>query len=310
MNHQDVLLQEIRKIIGPLVSLNDEIAKVLQISYDAAHRRVALKSKFTIDETVNLCKHYSISMDKLVYFKEQIVMEKTKIIKNKSDFSAYFEKTNELIAPLNAAETTIYYAAKDIPMKYAAANSLFSKFKFYIWFTLLNNEQNTNFEQFTLPESFNTQPIKHFFDQATIIEIWNDTTITSSLQQLFYFYEAGMIEIKNALLILNDILQIIQNIEANCESNSDKYLLYFNELQILNNAALFVAPNKTLFFLPYNALGYFATSDRKTCLEQHEYYKNLLSNSKLLNQSGKRDRKLFFSKMYQKIDVYSSKIND
>ena len=50
MNNQELLLKEIRKLIS--TSLNDEISAILNISYDAAHRRVSGKSKFSIDETL------------------------------------------------------------------------------------------------------------------------------------------------------------------------------------------------------------------------------------------------------------------
>ena len=77
MSNQDVLLNQIRKQLLEKESINDEIASVLNISYDAAHRRVSGKSKFSIDETVQLCNNYNISMDKLFFQKEKIIVEKT-----------------------------------------------------------------------------------------------------------------------------------------------------------------------------------------------------------------------------------------
>ena len=62
MNNQELLLKSIRKQLSA-TSLNDEIATVLNISYDAAHRRVSGKSKFSIEETVALANHYNISLD-------------------------------------------------------------------------------------------------------------------------------------------------------------------------------------------------------------------------------------------------------
>ena len=52
MNYQEILLKEIRQIIGSETSINEAISNVLQISYDAAHRRISMKSKFSIEETV------------------------------------------------------------------------------------------------------------------------------------------------------------------------------------------------------------------------------------------------------------------
>ena len=54
MKHQELLLQEVRKYLSDEQSIIEEIAGILGISYDASHRRVAMKSKFSIEETVKL----------------------------------------------------------------------------------------------------------------------------------------------------------------------------------------------------------------------------------------------------------------
>jgi len=312
MIHQKILLSTIRRLLPKNISLNDEIAKVLDISYDAAHRRISLKSKFSIEETILLCKHYALSMDTLFCDKNHLIVEKTKKIETLLDFKDYFEKTNQVASSINPSETTIYYAAKDIPMNYAVSGTLFSKFKFFIWYTLLKKEETARFEDFAFEETVidSNNYLKKFFENSKRIEIWNDTTINSSLQQISYFFEAGLLNYNNAILIIEDLNKIIKEIEKKCESNTENFQLYFNELLILNNAALFSSKNKSAFFLPYNALGYFVTSDNKTCQEQQEYLSNQLENSKSLNQSGKKDRRIFFNKMYQKIEFHKIKIEN
>lgn len=312
MGVQELLLKTIRNQIAKNCSLNDEIAKILDISYDAAHRRISLKSKFSIEETVMLCRYFSISMDNLFFGENHLIVEKTNQIKKLIDFKDYFEKTNQILSTFNPNETTLYYAAKDIPMNYAVTGTVFSKFKFFIWFNLLNKEQTASFEGFAFEESILNQNngLKSFFEHTKRIEIWNDTTLNSSLQQVNYFFEAGLLNYKNAIQIIEDITEIIKNIELKCEQNTEKFQLYYNELLILNNAALFTSTEKSAFFLPYNALGYYVTSDKKTCQEQQQYILNQLTNSKSLNQSGKKDRIIFFKKMHQKIDFYKIKIEN
>ncbi|MFD2909992.1 hypothetical protein ACFSX9_14755 [Flavobacterium ardleyense] len=312
MNPQEILLNKLRNLIPKNISLNEEIAKVLDISYDAAHRRISLKSKFSIDETVKLCQHYAISLDRLFGNKENLIIEKTKKIETLKDFKSYFETTKGLLSELKPEETTVYYAAKDIPMNYAAAGSLYSKFKFYVWYNLLTKQQTINFESFIFEESvfIDHTDLKHFFNSTKRIEIWNDTTINSSLQQLFYFFESGLLHYKNALHILEDLNLIIENMEQKCEIDSPEFQMYYNELLILNNSVLFTSKPKSIFFLPYDALGYYATRDIKACEEQREYIENQLLNSKSLNKSGKKDRKIFFNRIYQKIEFYRNKIEN
>jgi hypothetical protein len=251
-------------------------------------------------------------MDTLFGDKNYLLVEKTKKIETLSDFKDYFRKTNEVLSHMDTQETTIYYAAKDIPMNYTVSGTLFSKFKFFIWFNLLNKKQSSSFEKFTFEESVlnENNNLKTFFENTKRIEIWNDTTINSSLQQVNYFFEAGLLNYYNALLILKDIAEIINSIEKKCELDTHNFQLYYNELLILNNSALFTSKEKSAFFLPYNALGYYVTSDLKTCKEQEQYITNQISNSKSLNQSGKKDRKIFFNKMHQKIEFHKQKIEN
>jgi hypothetical protein len=312
MKSQEILLSTIRNLIPKNISLNEEIARILDISYDAAHRRISMKSKFSIEETVTLCDYFSLSMDSLFRNKGQLIIEKTKEITTLTDFKDYFEKTNQILTTLNPKETTVYYAAKDIPMNYAVSGTLFSKFKFFIWFNLLNKEQKSSFEEFAFDESVlgGNNNLKTFFENSKRVEIWNDTTINSSLQQINYFFEAGLLTYNNAIYILEDLTEIIKTIEKKCELDTDDFQLYYNELLILNNSALFNSKEKSAFFLPYNALGYYVTSDKNTCEEQKQYIVNQLYNSKSLNQSGKKDRKIFFFKMHQKIQFYKAKIEN
>jgi hypothetical protein len=312
MKNQNLLLNAIRNQLKNGISIIDEVADILNISYDAAHRRISNKSKFSIDEIILISKHYKISLDQLFNQKESLIVEKTKKIEKLNDFKAYFEKTNQILNELNPKETTLYYAAKDIPMNYAVAGTLFSKFKFYIWLNLLNKEETSSFENFRFEETIlnDNNTLKHFFDNSKTHEVWNDTTINSSLQQVYYFFEAGLINYNNALNIINDIKCIIDSIELKCESNTTSFQLYYNELLILNNSALFISKDKSAFFLPYNALGYYVTNDKTTCKEQEQYILNQLHNSKSLNQSGRKDRKVFFNRMHQKIDFYKTKIEN
>ena len=98
--------------------------------------------------------------------------------------------------------------------------------------------------------------------------------------------------------------------EQKCEIDSPEFQMYYNELLLLNNSVLFTSKSKSLFFLPYDALGYYATRDIKACEEQREYIENQLINSKSLNKSGRKDRKIFFNRIYQKIDFYQNKIEN
>ncbi len=311
MDNQEVLLKNIRKRLSQNESINDVIASVLNISYDAAHRRVSGKSKFSIDEAIQLAHHYNISLDNLFFQKGKIIIEKTIEIKTLSEMLEYFKKSTENIQYLTQNPNTIlYYSAKDIPLFYFMDVSLLSKFKAYVWLSLLNpNTNKTTFENFVIDESFmeTMEKAKGVYEKVNAKEVWNDTTINSSLQQILYFYEAGLLSIKSANVLFTDLKRIINNIKEKC--NNERFSIYYNELILLNNNLLFDNDGKLTLFVPYTLLGYFITDNEESCQNVSQFFKQQITNSKALNQAGIKDQNLFFNKAIRKIDYYKEQLN-
>ncbi len=312
MKAQELLLKTIRNMLPKESSLNEELAKVLDISYDAAHRRVSGKTKFSIEETVQLCTHYAIAMDNLFKKEEKFVLEKTKTIHSVSDFRLYLEKSALLLNSFKNNDSTVYYSAKDIPLHYTIGGSILSKFKIYVWLNILTAEQNLSFENFKIEESLlqESSALISIFENVNRIEIWNDTTINSSLQQLFYFYEAGLLLYENALMILEDIKTIILSVENKVQKSDSNFELFYNELLVLNNTVLFTHEKKSSFFIPHNMLSYYVNTDKTSCNEEKTFILNQLKNSKSISKAGKKDQKIFFNRMYQKIEFYRTKIEN
>lgn len=313
MKYQELLLQEIRKCLSIDQSIIEELAGILGISYDASHRRVALKSKFSIEETVTLCRYFSISFDALLGDKSKVLTDKTLPIKSLTDFKNYFEQSAAHLEKYQGKTTTMYYSAKDIPLFYTIGGTLLSKFKLYVWTQLLAKQnKQTSFENFTLNVSLLevTSQLKSVYESVSVVEIWNDTTINSSLQQIYYFFESGLITHETALLLLTEVDKIVAAVEAKTNRNSEHHKLYYNELLILNNTVLVSSEHRKSLFVPYNMVGYFITENKATCLEAEYFFENQVYNSKLLQSSGKRDRNLFFNRMYQKIEFYRNKVNN
>jgi len=314
MDNQDILLKAIRQKLEKSISMIEEIAVVLDISYDAAHRRVSQKSKFSIEETITLCRHYNLSMDFLFTDSSKVIVEKTAEIRTMADMEAYFRHSAQNISSfLNYPEAKMYYSAKDIPLFYTIGGTLLSKFKLYVWLNLLAGSQNQDtFESFTVDHSLleHSQKLKAVYENVEVHEVWNDTTINSSLQQVYYFFQSGLLSLANARLLCDDIKSILQSAEDRCCKEGSRFNLYYNELLILNNNVLLSAPQKQSLFVPYTMLGYFITNDAATCNNALEFFRHQSKNSKSLNQSGTRDRKLFFNRGHQKIDFYLQKMEN
>lgn len=312
MINQDLLLKAIRTQLKGKNSINEEIAGILNISYDASHRRVSGKSRFSIEETVKLANHYKISLDALFANKDNVIVEKTIEITSLKDMLEYLKKSANNIAELTKApESVLYYSAKDIPLFYFMDGTILSKFKAYVWLAFLNQKQQTvSFENFIIDESFleHMRKSKAVYEKVNVKEVWNDTTINSSLQQILYFYEAGLLNFKNAVALYNDLKRILNLIKEKC--NSPNFSIYYNEIILLNNNMLIESNDKLTMFIPYTLLGYFITSNPESCSNVHRFFNQQIENSKPLNQSGIKDQSQFFNRAFRKIDYYMDQLNN
>jgi hypothetical protein len=307
--HQERLLKEIRKKIGDR-SLNDEIANILGISYDAAHRRTSLKAKFSFEEALELARHYQISLNQFITSDHQILVQKTSAVTETGDLQSFFQNNLNIFENLPLSdEMTIYYSAKDIPFFYTLSDTLLSRFKIYVWMNLLNAKQVfIPFLQFSPPHfETNTKELRKKYEEQNVVELWNDMTVSSIVHQILFYYETGLLQKNEGKIILKEVKELIEYIEQKTESNP-KFRLYENELMHLSNDIFFHHPKQSLFALPSNMFGYILINDAKTCDETLNYFEHQIKNSKSLNTSGNRDRKKFFNKMYEQIENLNKKL--
>ena len=307
--YQELLLKQIRSKIGEK-SLNDEIANVLNISYDAAHRRTSMKSKFSLEESLQLAKFYNISLDKFLENESNLLVKKTKAVNKTEDLHSFFDNSLDILSSITFSEdSVIYYSAKDIPFFYTVSDTLLSRFKIYVWMNLLNSKQVfVPFQDFQ-PQPFNskTKILREIYEEQNVVELWNDMTISSILLQISFYFEIGLLKKEDAVNILSELDDLIHYIENKTETNS-RFQIYQNELVHLSNDIFINNGQQSTLAIPCNMFGYLLTNDAKTCKETLNYFEHQIKNCKSLNTAGNRDRKLFFNRMYQQIENLKQKL--
>lgn len=308
--YQELLLKQIRSKIGDK-SLNDEIANVLNISYDASHRRTSMKSKFSLEESLVLAKFYNISLDSFMESDNQIIAKKTKPIRTVTDLLNYFDDALHLLNDFKInKETEVYYSAKDIPFFYTISDSILSRFKLFVWMNLLNEKDFMQpFDDFKLERySDKSEDLKNLYENLNVTEIWNNTTISSILNQVLFYSEIEILSKETAKLILEELKILIKSIEKKAENENKNFHIYAHDILILNNSILFKNEEKSSLFVPYNMFGYMMTDDQSTCDDALNFFQHQIKNSTSLSFSGQRDRKKFFNSMLERIESLKNSI--
>lgn len=308
------------------ISFVEEISSVLDIGYDAAYRRINLKTNLTLEESVLLAKHFNVSLNKLfeVGSENTLLVEKSPPINNLENLELYFDRSIENLFPLiKLKSATIIYSAKDIPLFHTLKYSFLTQFKMFIWIKFNNKEMIKNkitFDEFakTIPKTLlqKAKKLSEAYRSINIIEFWNDNSINCILEQIIYLFESQLLTKDIALKICDDMVDIIKDVEKqtiqqsiiNSETNAS-YNLYKSDLLTMSNIIMVKTAFKKTFFIPFTVLEYFKVEHQETCEIMNAFFDIQMTNSKLLAHTGEKDRNLFFNKMHQKINKLKNAIN-
>lgn len=311
---QTLLLEAILEITGPKVSINDIIAEALDISYDAAHRRTSGKSKLSFYEAVLLARKFNISLDKLstIATKNVIVVEKTQGISNEEDLEMYFKSSASSLRVLTQVDGEIVYSAKDIPLFYLLQGDILTRFKIYVWLKLLDPSfTSKTFTNYQPPLSLlqAAKDLGGVYANVPIKEIWDVTTINSTLKQIHFYFEAGLLTITDAVALCKNLSTLIHKILGEIRQSTSKLCIYYNELLLMNNQVLVRTTAGDALYIPFTMLSYFLCQDRETTKQAVTYFNKQIKHSKRLNEIGEKEQNRFANKMLQKINALENIIS-
>ncbi len=311
--NQDKLLLKISQLTDENKSLIDVVSESLDISYASAQRRVSGNAKLSIEEAVKLAKDFRLSIDNVYKIGDQdiIPFHKTQITTNIKDFINYFSgfcQQLDIIATIE--NTSIIYATKDLAVTCTFESDFLSKFKIFVWQKLLNPSfKDKLFTNFEIPAALKKayREMGEKYDETDVTEIWDITTLNSTLKQIHYYLSVNQLTNYDALIICKELRKTIKRLKEKAYPES-KFRLYYNELIVMGNQIFFDSPLGSALYIQNTAMNFFKTSDPDACFHTREYLNTLLENSKLLNVGNEKEKSIFFNKLFSKIDSLENNI--
>ena len=306
-------------------SFVEEIASVLDIGYDAAYRRVNSKTNISLEEGVILARHYKKTMKKLFEVGNQntIISELSPQPNNVTALELFLKTSLDNIQAISRVKgSEMLYSAKDIPLFHTLNDSILTRYKMYVWLKDINEEMaqsKITFDDWkdTIPDSLleTSFDLANVYKHVNITAIWNETTLTGTLQQVLYYFETGLVSTEMALKVCEDINKVVDRVEqqtiqqslSGAQSNI-YYHLYRCDLHTLHNTIMVSSKYGKMFFQPFTVLTYFKVDHPATCELLYDFFQKMMRNSKLLATAGERDRTLFFNKIHQKINTAIARI--
>lgn len=310
---QRLFIEAIRQKIPSNISIVDEVAAILGISYDAAYRRLSKKVHFSLQESVQLAKHLNISLNKLydVGKPNEYIVQSSEDIKSIEDFNTYLINVNKELRPLKGnPDDWILFSARELPMYYYFINPVLRKYKAFQWFYLLNItpvNKSILYKDFVVPEYIlkNMEDLGDTYQQINLTEIWSYGAIDNALHQILYLFKMQLLDMKQAVNIVQSIQEVIESIEIQTQykdpDNSRKHALYYNEMNIMDNSTLIKHKGKIRLGHPYALLRYFLIDDPAACIEQEKYIKEQMKHAICISNTSQKEHAIFFNNNYKKL---------
>ncbi len=306
MNYQELVLLRFRESETHHKSFTQHLADTLEISYDAAYRRIQGKAKLDVSEAMQLAKAGQFSLDDIMTAgsNSTALGKATAAIDSMESLSNYLETMEHHLKTAGKNDVQWLYSAKDIPIFHHFNDTALCRFKIYVWMQLLSKDmQWKRFDTFHLPLHIKEQLKRNrsLFEQVNRVEIWNDTSISSSLQQIDYYHEAGFIDHHIALELCKNLSQLINDVESRL---GDGYEIYYHELLIMsNNSLLYKKEEPKAAFVTMTMLGYLQFTGASILNRMHDFYQHQLTQATAISKASVKERAVFFNKMRQKINA-------
>lgn len=323
-------LNRIKDLIPTNTSIVSELSDLLDISTDSMYRRLRGETSLTFDEVVTLCNHFNISFDSFINFGSgHVTFKYTLMEKGKDSFKKYLISIrNDLKVVRASNQKLLTYACEDIPIFHNISSRKIASFKMLYWMKAILNLpelEHVKYDPSLVSEDLVKlgEEIYNLYCEIPSIEIWTDTTITSTVKQIELFWASGAFNSKEDTIgVIEALRETIKKIQKQAEIGSkvvndnmneefeNNYSLYLSELEVTNNCVLVKHGDSKTVYLGHFSFNTMNTTHATYCQETEDWLNNIIRKSTLISKVAEKNRYQFFNGMYSYLDNVIEKINN
>jgi len=320
--NQIILFDLIQKELSANLSLVNVISDLLDISADAAYRRIRGVKPIDFEEAVKLCRHFQISMDSFANITRKNKIQCNYLPLNLSDFNGYMIYMQTLSANIERIKTSpkgqIILSALDIPVFNMLAYKELTFFKIFSWYKNVYGF-SAGYDEFV--EGLNTDELLKLYEKIVkdyqlipSTEIWTSNTIDTFLRLLSYHYETGSFNDEKFPLFLCeqllDMMTTLQNwTEKGTKGSQDVPLnFYVSETDLEGTFIILKQQEKTSCILKLYTINSLSTTDELFCQETENWLNNAAQRATLISGASAKTRYKFFNDQRQKIRFLIEKL--
>ena len=323
--HQKMLFELIRTLAPKNQVLVDIISDLLNISTDAAYRRIRSEKTLDLNETIFLCRHFKISMDALADIAGEHNFIRCQYnsldLSNKKNYLTYLQNLLDNLEEVRATpDGEMICTAVDVPAFNYLAYKELTYFRLYTWSADVYGFTGS-FEEFVqqwdCAEAFDYYAkIVKTYQRCPSTEIWTDYTINMALRFLDYHYEMRHFDHQHTPVVLcEQLLDMTDAIHSRAAKgvkgvHGTPLKFYISETDLNNNFVLFKKNGATNCTIKLFTINHFYISDQRFCVETEKWLNTAIQRATLVSGSSEKQRRQFFDRQRQKITALKDKLSN
>jgi hypothetical protein len=318
---QDHLFLHIKEMLPQPVSLADAVSDILHVSIDSAYRRIRGETPLVLEEAALLCKHFNLSLDRLMALKpDDVLLRNVRIRNDGFSYRQYLQAMHQQMTALaGLQQKEIIYMSKDIPIFHNFYFKPLIAFRYFFW--MKTHLSHPDFEKLVfdfdlLPadiEKLSTDRVRTYCSIPST-EMWNTESINSTISQIEFSKDSGHFKSASDLKMIYEALETtIHHIKDQAEHGykfmpgedpsryNQNLKFFFNRVALGDNTVMSIANSVKTAFINYGHLNYLETHDENFCNELYHDFENLIRRSTQISHSSERQRNIFFNILLTKI---------
>ena len=317
-----MLFTLIQKTLSPNLNMVNVISELLNVSNDAAYRRIRGDKPIDLEEAVVLCHHFNISLDLLAKITDEKNIQCLYSPIDLRDLNGYIAYLHDLAASIEsvrmAPDGEILFTAVDIPIfNYSAFREL-TFFKLFSWSKSAYGFTG-NYSDFV--QDLDDTELLRCYDQISknyllcpSTEIWTDYTIDRILKLIFHHYEMGHFDGEDfPLLICGQLLELMNTFYNWTETGvkgatETPFKFYVSDVDLSNTYVLFKKDGTINCDLILFTINHFDIFDQRFCRETEHWLNTAIQRSTLITEAAEKFKYKFFNGQRQKISYLMEKI--
>ncbi|MFN7301897.1 MAG: helix-turn-helix domain-containing protein [Bacteroidota bacterium] len=286
------------------------VADVLDISLDAAYRRLRGQSPLTLEEGMKLAAALGLSLDALAASgKGQIVFELEAAADDHDSRTSNLERLLQMGKALaEDPEARIVHTQEDIiPFRMYGYRQL-RAFKHYHWERLYADDTASRFDPATenLQRDEAAAGIYRLYMRIPSLEVWSEYSLDSTLRQIRYDMETGHFSsAKDALEVTADLHLLLDDLQEQARTGrkhrENDFQLFWSEIAVFNGSLMLYAKGFQRVYAGHHTMHYLSTSNLDYCRQTEQWNDLLLRRSLNLTGYAEKLRYRFFSLLKQRV---------